>query len=49
VSRARWVVFAYQTLGARALQALLARDEPVVAVVTLCSGLRPGAPLGGRS
>ena len=31
---ARWVVFAYHTFGARALDALLARDEAVVAVVT---------------
>jgi UDP-4-amino-4-deoxy-L-arabinose formyltransferase/UDP-glucuronic acid dehydrogenase (UDP-4-keto-hexauronic acid decarboxylating) len=34
VSRARWVVFAYHTIGARALEALLACAEPVVAVVT---------------
>lgn len=34
MSRARWVVFAYHTFGARALQALLAREESVVAVVT---------------
>jgi methionyl-tRNA formyltransferase len=34
VSRARWAVFAYHTFGARALEALLARDERVVAVVT---------------
>ena len=31
---ARWAVFAYHTFGARALEALLARDERVVAVVT---------------
>ena len=31
---ARWAVFAYHTFGARVLEALLARDEPVVAVVT---------------
>src|SRR5437763_12914 len=31
---ARWAVFAYHTFGARALEALLARGEPVVAVVT---------------
>ncbi len=31
---ARWVVFAYHTFGARALEALLARGERVVAVVT---------------
>jgi UDP-4-amino-4-deoxy-L-arabinose formyltransferase/UDP-glucuronic acid dehydrogenase (UDP-4-keto-hexauronic acid decarboxylating) len=30
----RWAVFAYHTFGARALEALLARDERVVAVVT---------------
>jgi methionyl-tRNA formyltransferase len=34
VTRARWAVFAYHTFGARALEALLARDERVVAVVT---------------
>jgi len=34
VSRARWALFAYHTFGARALEALLARDEQVVAVVT---------------
>jgi len=34
VSPARWAVFAYHTFGARALEALLARDERVVAVVT---------------
>jgi UDP-4-amino-4-deoxy-L-arabinose formyltransferase/UDP-glucuronic acid dehydrogenase (UDP-4-keto-hexauronic acid decarboxylating) len=34
MSRARWAVFAYHTFGARALEALLARDEQVVAVVT---------------
>jgi len=34
VTRARWAVFAYHTFGARALEALLAREEPVVAVVT---------------
>jgi len=34
VTPARWVVFAYHTFGARALDALLARDEAVVAVVT---------------
>src|SRR5439155_11608 len=34
VSVARWAVFAYHTFGARALEALLARGEPVVAVVT---------------
>lgn len=32
--RARWAVFAYHTFGARALEALRARDEQVVAVVT---------------
>ena len=31
---ARWVVFAYHTFGARALETLLARGENVVAVVT---------------
>ncbi len=31
---ARWAVFAYHTFGARALEALLARDERIVAVVT---------------
>lgn len=31
---ARWVVFAYHTFGARALEALVARDERVVAVVS---------------
>ena len=31
---ARWAVFAYHTFGARALEALLARGERVVAVVT---------------
>lgn len=34
MSGARWVVFAYHTFGARALEALLARAERVVAVVT---------------
>lgn len=34
MSRARWALFAYHTFGARALAALLARDERVVAVVT---------------
>ena len=34
MSRARWVVFAYHTFGARALEALLAREEEIVAVVT---------------
>ena len=34
MTRARWAVFAYHTFGARALDALLARDEAVVAVVT---------------
>src|SRR5207247_606294 len=34
VSRPRWAIFAYHTFGARALEALLARGEPVVAVVT---------------
>ena len=34
VERARWVVFAYHTFGARALAALLARGETVTAVVT---------------
>ena len=34
MSRARWAIFAYHTFGARALEALLAREEPVVAVVT---------------
>jgi UDP-4-amino-4-deoxy-L-arabinose formyltransferase/UDP-glucuronic acid dehydrogenase (UDP-4-keto-hexauronic acid decarboxylating) len=34
VKRARWVVFAYHTIGARALEALVARGEEVAAVVT---------------
>ena len=34
VAVARWLVFAYHTFGARALEALLARGERVVAVVT---------------
>jgi methionyl-tRNA formyltransferase len=34
VTRARWVVFAYHTIGARALEALVARGEHVAAVVT---------------
>ena len=34
MSRPRWALFAYHTFGARALEALLARDEQVVAVVT---------------
>jgi len=34
MSRARWVVFAYHTFGAHALEALLARGELVVGVVT---------------
>ncbi len=34
MSGARWAVFAYHTFGARALEALLARGERVVAVVT---------------
>jgi hypothetical protein len=31
MTRARWVVFAYHTVGARAIEALLARDERVLA------------------
>ena len=34
MTRARWVVFAYHTFGARAIEALLARDEQVLALVT---------------
>jgi UDP-4-amino-4-deoxy-L-arabinose formyltransferase / UDP-glucuronic acid dehydrogenase (UDP-4-keto-hexauronic acid decarboxylating) len=34
VKRARWAVFAYHTIGARALEALVARGEEVAAVVT---------------
>ena len=34
MTRARWVVFAYHTIGARALEALVARGEHVAAVVT---------------
>jgi methionyl-tRNA formyltransferase len=34
VKRARWVVFAYHTIGARALESLVARGEDVAAVVT---------------
>lgn len=34
MTRARWVVFAYHTFGARASEALLARDERVLAVDT---------------
>ena len=34
MTASRCVLFAYHTFGARALEALLARDEPVVAVVT---------------
>ena len=34
MKRARWVVFAYHTIGARALEALVARGEDVAAVVT---------------
>ncbi len=34
MTRARWVVFAYHTFGARALESLLGREEEVVAVVT---------------
>jgi len=34
VSAARWVVFAYHTFGARALQTLLGRGERIAAVVT---------------
>jgi methionyl-tRNA formyltransferase len=34
VTRARWVLFAYHTIGARALEALVARGEEVAAVVT---------------
>jgi len=34
VTRARWAVFAYHTIGARALEALLARGEDVGVVVT---------------
>jgi len=34
VSRARWAVFAYHTIGARALEALLARGEEIAVVVT---------------
>jgi len=34
VTRARWAVFAYHTIGARALEALVARGEDVAVVVT---------------
>jgi methionyl-tRNA formyltransferase len=34
VTRARWVVFAYHTIGARALEALVTSGEHVAAVVT---------------
>ncbi len=34
MSRARWAVFAYHTIGARALDALLARGEEIAVVVT---------------
>ena len=34
MTRARWVVFAYHTIGARSLEALVARGETVAAVVT---------------
>jgi methionyl-tRNA formyltransferase len=34
VTGARWVLFAYHTIGARALEALVARGEHVAAVVT---------------
>ncbi len=34
MSRSRWIVFAYHTFGARALEALVARGEGIVSVVT---------------
>ncbi len=34
MTRARWVVFAYHTIGVRSLEALVARGERIVAVVT---------------
>jgi UDP-4-amino-4-deoxy-L-arabinose formyltransferase/UDP-glucuronic acid dehydrogenase (UDP-4-keto-hexauronic acid decarboxylating) len=34
MSRARWVVFAYHSFGARALEALLSKGEQIVAVIT---------------
>lgn len=40
---ARWVLFAYHTFGARALAALLARGERVVAVVTHADDPSEGA------
>ena len=39
----RWVVFAYHTIGARCLDALLARDAQVVAVVTHADDPAEGA------
>jgi methionyl-tRNA formyltransferase len=42
VKRARWVVFAYHTIGARALESLLARGEDVAAVVTHADDLHEG-------
>jgi methionyl-tRNA formyltransferase len=43
VSVPRWVVFAYHTFGARALEGLLARGERVVAVVTHADDPAEGA------
>jgi methionyl-tRNA formyltransferase len=43
VTRARWAVFAYHTIGARALEALVARGEDVATVVTHADAPDEGA------
>jgi methionyl-tRNA formyltransferase len=43
VTRARWAVFAYHTIGARALEALVARGEDVAVVVTHADDADEGA------
>ena len=43
MTRARWAVFAYHTMGARALEALVARGEDVAVVVTHADDADEGA------
>ena len=43
MTRARWVLFAYHTIGARALEALVARGEEVAAVVTHADDAEEGS------
>jgi methionyl-tRNA formyltransferase len=43
VTRTRWAVFAYHTIGARALEALVARGEDVAVVVTHADEANEGA------